>query len=118
MDFLKENVEDMCIRINLIIVPQVSSLAYGSLINAFQSDKLKLYNYFNDDQHILYILLYIFILMYIKRCPIPHSLGGNNTVQGPNIIAATRGFYISGAPVQQTFIFFKIKFQFIEFNIH
>lgn len=48
----------MCIRINLIIVPQVSSLAYGSLINAFQSDKLKLYNYFNDDQHILYILLY------------------------------------------------------------
>lgn len=93
-------------------MPQVSSLAYGSLINAFQSDKLKLYNYFNDDQHILYILLYFHPNVY-QKMSYPHSLGGNNTVQGPNIIAATRGFIYLEHMFNKHSFFFKLNF-----NVH
>lgn len=56
----------------------------------------------------------IFILMYIKRCPIPHSLGGNNyTVQGPNIIAATRGFIYLEHLFNKHSFFLKLNF-----NVH
>lgn len=95
----------MCIRINLIIVPQVSSLAYGSLINAFQSDKLKLYNYFNDDQHILYILLYFHPNVYQKMSYSSFTGREQHSTRTKYYCCNTR-FYISGAPVQQTFIFF------------